>query len=773
MTEKKVHPREDQSRSVLDDPILRDVYLPLAEIPVVSTATFAGESVAVVLSTRDHQANTWLKTRFEIGLPDSAPDGKHPLKSLGASIPPIPAKDDSVKAVWTSPASPHKVILRESTAASTSWKEASGKRRAVEFWKGHRCFKRVDVTKHHGAFNTDDTFGTLDVNKDRVLYSAERNLSAWEDSNDDLAVYDYRPGLGEKLSSKVRPTLFIVDLNDSSISELKLGADDPIDAPLPARSVFASDGVSIYTNVLSLTADGRRLGQVYCTNRPAAIHQIDGPAPSHRWDITVGDKTRLSPLKISAGPPCALKDSVVFLGVAEGGPHNGSQALYRATKQHGCTELVPVQNTPGPGGWPGLFNQVFPTEPRLNYKGRSLLVLSSTWHARRVPLLIDLDAKKPSFRDLAPSDPVTTHCRDRLEATSEGVDLRQDKLDGQPGAFSYSVLNTDGHSRFLAVRSRPNVPQQLVLGTLQDDDDDASGLPNVKWTILWRAIDDYKGEKLLEELQTVQSDVVSIEKAAPGVQSIVLRPPVDSSKAGELPPFILFPHGGPHSATTIDWSPMSAALALLGYTVALPNYSGSLGISQNFVTSLIGRCGTLDVDDCIATTQQMIDQKIASRDSLYITGGSHGGFLTAHLIKPPKSPSVPSFRAAVMRNPVIAAGQQAATSDIPDWCWEEFGERFDFENPPILKAGVFNKLESNSPIAHIDKIEAPVLLLIGLADQRVPYWNQGKVLYHAMKARNKTVRMLTFKDADHALDTLEAEAVSVLSTVRWFRQATC
>ncbi|KAE8230893.1 hypothetical protein CF326_g4102 [Tilletia indica] len=71
----------------------------------------------------------------------------------------------------------------------------------------------------------------------------------------------------------------------------------------------------------------------------------------------------------------------------------------------------------------------------------------------------------------------------------------------------------------------------------------------------------------------------------------------------------------------------------------------------------------------------------------------------------------------------------------------------------------------------MDKIEAPVLLLVGLVDKRVPYWNQGKVLYHALKARQNKVRMLSFKDCDHALDTLEAEAISFLSTVRWFREA--
>ncbi|TEB06340.1 hypothetical protein FA13DRAFT_1722963, partial [Coprinellus micaceus] len=52
---------------------------------------------------------------------------------------------------------------------------------------------------------------------------------------------------------------------------------------------------------------------------------------------------------------------------------------------------------------------------------------------------------------------------------------------------------------------------------------------------------------------------------------------------------------------------------------------------------------------------------------LFVQGGSHGGFLTAHLIGqfPDK------FTAASMRNPVISGGDTTGT-DIPDWYYLEF-----------------------------------------------------------------------------------------------------
>lgn len=50
-----------------------------------------------------------------------------------------------------------------------------------------------------------------------------------------------------------------------------------------------------------------------------------------------------------------------------------------------------------------------------------------------------------------------------------------------------------------------------------------------------------------------------------------------------------------------------------------------------------------------------------------IVGGSHGGFLAGHLAG--QHPG--SFRAAVLRNPVLDLSVMIHLSDIPDWCYIE------------------------------------------------------------------------------------------------------
>jgi len=62
------------------------------------------------------------------------------------------------------------------------------------------------------------------------------------------------------------------------------------------------------------------------------------------------------------------------------------------------------------------------------------------------------------------------------------------------------------------------------------------------------------------------------------------------------------------------------------------NYVGGLGTKQDETNKLLGHIGTLDVKDC-----QNIAEKVLSStptlnpNKVFVFGGSHGGFLTAHL----------------------------------------------------------------------------------------------------------------------------------------------
>ena len=105
--------------------------------------------------------------------------------------------------------------------------------------------------------------------------------------------------------------------------------------------------------------------------------------------------------------------------------------------------------------------------------------------------------------------------------------------------------------------------------------------------------------------------------------------------------------------------------ASAGFTVALINYPGSIGFGQKQIERLSANCGELDVEHCYAVLEYLISLGVApsAKGKRFIMGGSHGGFVAAHL----SSRFPDSFDAVVLQNPVIDLPSNLATSDIPDW----------------------------------------------------------------------------------------------------------
>ena len=85
-------------------------------------------------------------------------------------------------------------------------------------------------------------------------------------------------------------------------------------------------------------------------------------------------------------------------------------------------------------------------------------------------------------------------------------------------------------------------------------------------------------------------------------------------------------------------------MALLGYSVILINYRGSLGFGKQVLESLLGKIGTQDVKDCLDCLDDYLKLNTTQTDKIVYVGGSHGGFLGGHLVAKDKR-----IKAAVLR----------------------------------------------------------------------------------------------------------------------------
>lgn len=237
-----------------------------------------------------------------------------------------------------------------------------------------------------------------------------------------------------------------------------------------------------------------------------------------------------------------------------------------------------------------------------------------------------------------------------------------------------------------------------------------------------------------------------------------------AQKSGPKLPLIAYPHGGPHSNMGCEYYASIAVLVLQGYAVLLINYRGSTGYGQGLVESLHGKVGRQDVDD----VKDAIDEVLKTRTYLDggrvgVCGGSHGGFLSLHLVG--QYPEL--FKSTAVRNPVTNIATMYGATDIPDWCYTETGSPFAYAQPTPAQ---YAQALSMSPMAHVSKITAPVMLLVGGDDRRVPPF-QSKEFYYALKERDAEVEMLWYDKHTHGLqETPKGEGDGLVNICYFFQR---
>ncbi|KAG2146235.1 Alpha/Beta hydrolase protein [Suillus clintonianus] len=691
-------------------------YTELAELPLPVFAHFVGGDVArVTYAVRDHERNIIRSLTKTIS---GGITSDHHITSHDSL---------EVKAFTTSPSKSRQAILRE-VANGTSTK------RFVEIWAGTQIEASLDVTKYHDAFHTDEFTSSLSFSPSEtsLLYTAEANVNSDDDPSDDpYPKFRYTPHFGEQSRSKKRSTIFLFRWTRSTAFTkaakqnmllFALSLAQPTQVPvLFGQATFATEDV-IYASGHEHTKDGRLLGVRWCFNRPMGIWEIKLPELATVQGTPFGTKIPCNSLKLTP-PERSCRSPRVLYGNNQtpiklfwfsnpvGGPHASCVSLESRDLTTGTNKgYIPSITCP-----PARF---------LRRGDRIYIVLQSIWRSRTTILFID---------------------------TESGAITDETKIHNDEPLYSWNFYATDDKTRFICSRSTPTTPSEVLLGYFDQHD-------NLNWKVLDKPTISSATEKALSDLT---ASVIPIG-ARPPTETLVIQSKKASTTPGPKPICVTIPHGGPHASSTTAFSPATAALALEGYTISLPNYTGSMGFGEKYIQKLLGHCGTMDVQDVLESVNELIRLGISEHGRQVVHGGSHGGFLSAHLIG--QYPTL--FNAAVMRNPMVSAGEMAA-SDIPDWAYAEFGLQFTSDS--LMTPATFKTLFEASPVVHVDDVRAPVLLLIGEDDLRaVPA--QGLRFYHALKGRERSVEMLWFKGESHSLDGVEVARVSWEAGRDWFKK---
>ncbi|XP_035757366.1 acylamino-acid-releasing enzyme [Egretta garzetta] len=313
--------------------------------------------------------------------------------------------------------------------------------------------------------------------------------------------------------------------------------------------------------------------------------------------------------------------------------------------------------------------------------------------------------------------------------------------------------NPGGSGRGAGGSSPPSSPPTLKVAILPSAGQEAQA----RWVCLQ---DEHPVPGISWNIRTLQPPPEQEHPQYRGLDfdAILLRP--SKGPAAQKPPLVVMPHGGPHSVFTAGWMLYPAALCRMGFAVLLVNYRGSLGFGQDSVASLPGNVGTQDVRDVQLCVERVLQEESLDAGRVALVGGSHGGFLACHLLG--QFPD--TYHACVVRNPVVNIASMVAATDIPDWCLTETGLSYTPDTLP--DPAQWTEMLCKSPMRYIDRVRAPVLLMLGEDDRRVPP-KQGLEYYRALKARGVPTRLLWYPGNNHALAGIEAEADGFMNMALW------
>eukprot|EP00258_Populus_trichocarpa_P007689 XP_002312565.3 acylamino-acid-releasing enzyme [Populus trichocarpa] len=673
----------------------------------------------------------------------------------------------------------------EMTGVSTVVPSASGSKLLVvrnpenesptrfEIWNQGHVEKEFNIPQSvHGSVYCDGWFEGISWNSNETLIayvaeeaspskptfndsgykkggSADKDCGSWKGQG------EWEEDWGETYAGKRQPALFWIDINSGQVQPVKgisksLSVGQVVWAP-------STQGLHQYLVFVGWSSNPRKLGIKYCYNRPCALYAARAPVyASEANDLELKESPNedspvlnLTQSRSSAFFPSFSPDGrfLVFLSgrsSVDSGAHSATDSLHRIDwpvngqlSSLKIIDVIPIVQSAEDGCFPGLYCSNFIPNPWLS--DGCTMIVSSTWGSSEV--ILSVNVLSGDVSRISPTD----------------------------SNFSWNLLTLDGDS-IIAVFSSPVDVPQIRYGYLVDKE-----IKNAAWD--WSDVSSpifgcsAKVNSLLSSRQFTilkipvkdVSECLTKGASKPFEAIFVSR---QSKKNDVCDPLIVVLHGGPHSVSLSGFAKSYAFLSSLGYSLLIVNYRGSLGFGEEALQSLPGKVGSQDVKDVITAIDHVIDTGVASPSKIAVIGGSHGGFLTTHLIG--QAPD--KFVAAAARNPVCNLVSMVGITDIPDWCYVETygveGKTKFTEAPSAEDLALFH---SKSPISHISKVKTPTIFVLGAQDLRVPLSN-GLQYARALKEKGVEVKILVFPNDVHAIERPQSDHEGFLNIAVWFNK---
>lgn len=306
------------------------------------------------------------------------------------------------------------------------------------------------------------------------------------------------------------------------------------------------------------------------------------------------------------------------------------------------------------------------------------------------------------------ADRITTEFIDPYEASLMAA------IDGAlPNAVNNIISRSDDDSHIVIQSSGPRTPPSyFMLTDMSQLDFLGSANPNVA------------GNELAEMLWESYEARDGLE-----IPVLITKP------NGEGPfPVVVMPHGGPVARDYWGWDLWAQTLASRGYLVVQPQFRISSGFGKEHLKAGFQRWGYEMQDDLEDALAYVRDRGYGSDENAAIFGWSYGGYA--------------AFVGSMRENNVFSCAIPGAGVSEKARFRSYLAQIGDFADKTYRKTA-----DGFDPLANVDAVNVPVLVIHGEIDERVPIVHSD-LFVNELKKHNKEHKYVVLEGANHFFGTI-------------------
>lgn len=228
---------------------------------------------------------------------------------------------------------------------------------------------------------------------------------------------------------------------------------------------------------------------------------------------------------------------------------------------------------------------------------------------------------------------------------------------------------------------------------------------------------------------------------------------------GRRYPLIVQTHGGPRSADVFNifaYGRFNPVLATQGFMTLSVNYRGGTGYGDAFLQGMNAGYFRHADSDVLSGVDHLVSLGLADPQRLGAMGWSAGGHITNRMVT-----VTDRFKAVASGAGAVDWPSMYLTSDTR-WQRTEW-----FVTPPYGTSARRDLYVDHSPLAALDRVRTPVLILAGEDDERVPA-SQSVMLYRALKALGVETELYLAPGEPHNFRKLRHRLFQINVQMDWF-----